>query len=497
MLFAVLALSTTLGTARAYEPIYVVFSYHHDPLGGSAQGAQNTYPNHRAALQWATALSLSTGLKISAASTGPYAEACVINNDEADFLSFMPGGHNALGTHLHAHRKLAGFVDYQWQDVGAGEKPPIITAEVLGDQIAYVNQIYTALGFSATDNAYFHGTHVTSPGIMDQFYSGGGIPPNAYPNVFSILGGSRGLYHPYRAGAETDEDLNGAYVKIPVTGGIAGRDELHGPEGMLYGTLPYQKKDFMLEYLEWRYAQSRGLLDRIWVYGWGSHPYQTTVGYLGTDGVPIRQTIEGIVAWLNSSFIEQPSAEGNVIARYATYAEVRDRFVQWEQQHPGEPSMDGDPATGPDHVLTATADRLAASYYEAEIAVGVSVEMHQFVDRDNGTAQYVAWTDSPPQTLDLSSEIAGRVAVIDHAGVVALADSGAIIVGQDPLVILAAAPGDLNLDGAVDTADVPAFVAAMLDPAADPLLAEIADVNVDGTTNAGDVQAFVELLVGP
>ncbi len=64
-----------------------------------------------------------------------------------------------------------------------------------------------------------------------------------------ILGATRGLYHPYRGDVLGNEDFAGPYVRIPISSGIAGQDALHGPEGMIYGTLPYLKKDFLLEYL--------------------------------------------------------------------------------------------------------------------------------------------------------------------------------------------------------------------------------------------------------
>ncbi len=86
------ALATVPAAAQAYEPIYVVFSYHLDPLGPNPQVSQNNYPSYREAVQWATALSQSTGVKLSAGSTGPYAEGCVINGHETDFVAFMPGG---------------------------------------------------------------------------------------------------------------------------------------------------------------------------------------------------------------------------------------------------------------------------------------------------------------------------------------------------------------------------------------------------------------------
>ena len=61
-------------------------------------------------------------------------------------------------------------------------------------------------------------------------------------------------------------------------------------------------------------------------------------------------------------------------------------------------------------------------------------------------------------------------------------------------------PGDMNLDGVVDTADVSAFVLALVDRQAyidaygvDPTIA--GDINADGVLDTGDVAPFVQLLV--
>ncbi|MEX0886547.1 MAG: hypothetical protein WD009_08925 [Phycisphaeraceae bacterium] len=69
-----------------------------------------------------------------------------------------------------------------------------------------------------------------------------------------------------------------------------------------------------------------------------------------------------------------------------------------------------------------------------------------------------------------------------------------LTVAPDPL-------GDMNLDGALDAADVAPFVLALTDPQAydaqhgiDPALA--GDINLDGLVDATDVAPFVQMLVG-
>lgn len=62
--------------------------------------------------------------------------------------------------------------------------------------------------------------------------------------------------------------------------------------------------------------------------------------------------------------------------------------------------------------------------------------------------------------------------------------------------------GDANCDGALDNADIDAFVLALLDPAAwrDTFACDFlcaGDVNEDGAVDAGDIDGFVRLLLGP
>jgi len=47
---------------------------------------------------------------------------------------------------------------------------------------------------------------------------------------------------------------------------------------MVYGTLPFARRDFILEYLEWTVHQRRGLEARPWVFGFGFHPYEIEAG---------------------------------------------------------------------------------------------------------------------------------------------------------------------------------------------------------------------------
>ena len=83
----------------------------------------------------------------------------------------------------------------------------------------------------------------------------------------------------------------------------------------------------------------------------------------------------------------------------------------------------------------------------------------------------------------------------------AIAADGKVLVSNSQTLTAYAAPvsGDLNCDGAVNAADIDAFLLAVANPA---LYARryprcdraLADVNGDGAVNAFDVAAFLKLV---
>ncbi|NLF29330.1 MAG: hypothetical protein GX591_00415 [Planctomycetes bacterium] len=104
---------------------------------------------------------------------------------------------------------------------------------------------------------------------------------------------------------------------------------------------------------------------------------------------------------------------------------------------------------------------------------------------DGQPAVYLRWTMG---TTDSSWQFCGWN--IDDIEVWGLVPSG-------PLFL----PGDLNCDGAIDTADIDPFVQALVDPAgyaaAYPACdAALADTNGDDQVDTADIDAFVALIVG-
>ncbi|MDQ7825345.1 MAG: hypothetical protein RDV48_21270 [Candidatus Eremiobacteraeota bacterium] len=432
--------TTPVQVSGLQPPIAVIMNLHMDPVGtmGATEARLKEYATHRQAFLWLKEQAGRQKFKISAECTGLYAEFAVKNGHEADFSEFMPGRYHILGTHTHSHYKGDADTgqDYHWtEDPGHSAA----TADkIFTDQIGMVNQIFTRQGFKETDNALFHGSQSHSADMASSM----GTPPNSnsYPNFFTTIEGQRRLYHPYRSGAETDviqgkEDLSQPFIAVPTSSALFGYNEVHGAEGMLQGTLPYVQRDFVLEFLEWRYYQNHGLPARPWVFGIDEHPYQIMSQCIGSDGKPVQETLPLFYEWLNTNFIGSAS-------QYATITDVSNAYKTWEQLHPGEllypPAGTGKIVA--DLKIIELYRRLFAGekscflvrHYDTD-----SVRVFEFAN-DQGARHAVYYTDDPARissTLDLSSSLSGAYHLISLSGSSGEASLSSLPVTQDPQLL--------------------------------------------------------------
>jgi hypothetical protein len=187
---------------------------------------------------------------------------------------------------------------------------------------------------------------------------------------------------------------------------------------------------------------------------------------------------------------------GNVYWRVLGAAPHRTFIVQWHNRpHTvGDSILDGDEATLQLQVFETPAADVVAQYlyqdvnfldgrydfgasatigYQADGYQGVQWSHNQAGAVSNGTV--LSLRIRPPRSLDADGD-----GVPDEC---------------------AYATGDLNCDGAVDTADIDAFVQAVVDPAGyaasyPDCHHDLADCNGDGAVDTGDIDAFVALVVG-
>jgi hypothetical protein len=418
------------------SPILVSAMLHIDPLpwfGGEAQMLE-AYPGHRQAIQWYLQLAAQTGLTISAQMTGLYAEACVGQGHEADFVDFMPGGPHHLGTHLHAH--VHGEQPYEWRELAEeARRDPQQVARVFADQIPWVNRVFEGAGATAADNWLFHGTHASYRGMAGPLLQQDGSLELPYDNVYRACGALRGITYLHRGTCYAKPEGEGAFVKIPEVGGIIGEDREHGPEGMVYGSLPYQRRDFLRVYLDWREGVRRGAPQGVRHFNWMIHPYQLIPRYRASDGRNPRETIVELVAWLAEHFVDHADDTGQIVARFASTAQMVETYLQWEQQQPEAAAAQ---SAGAEQrlvqYLPAIHQRLESTYHDRALDLDPSVVAHRFVDRDSNGAVFVLFARGAPVSLQLGGELPAAAQLLRGDGSRDNAE-GELVVGAEPLIV--------------------------------------------------------------
>ncbi len=435
--------------AQDVPPILVTGMVHLDPLPTDVADTAvilNAYAAHRAAFQWYVEYARQTGLKLSAQVTGVYAEACVRRNHTGDFASFMPGGTHHLGTHTHTTVKGAGA--YSWHLFPSRfNNDPDSVALMMRDNLPWINEIFRRNGFSTADNWFFHGSQGTFPG-MDTILFRYPVPnPFPYDNTYRMTGATRGAFYLYRGGFLTEPSAGGDtdYVKMPEVGGIIGFDQVHGPEGMVYGSVPYQKRDFLRVYVEWREAARRNDRSAVRYFSWMVHPYQLLPQTRGTDGRSPRTHIRELVEWLNANFIERRDESGLPVARYANAAELFAAYQHWSGAFPTAARALQDTIAAGSRLLYLPAiyARLEGAWYDDRVpAADSNLIIHRLVDRQSGRALLLVWSRSGRRPVEPA--LTGAFRILRGDGSVRIAPSSAISAEPEPVLLEQEEPAEVD-----------------------------------------------------
>ena len=267
------------------------------------------------------------------------------------------------------------------------------------------------------------------PDLMDEF-------------GFSIAAGNRlekgisyfghMIWNPWRAasldeiGYELAEDLNADYITYNHYaqiggGGLVGMPaESHGQDL----TVPQLKRRFLMLYAEWLARERTGAQDRVWNFGFVYHP---------NYGDRYNNETADFLDWLDEHFINQTSAYGNIIARYATIGEIAQEFYAWEALHPGTSSFNyvrGDPYPYTFEIIPTMLDGAA---YEEHLDLGQGVTGFSF--SKDGQQIFMLWSDLDEQVVDISSLLSGQVKVTDSNGEESVGDASAVQLSQEPLFV--------------------------------------------------------------
>jgi hypothetical protein len=337
---AMVVVSCSGGTENTTAPadsnrIMVGIHLHVDPVGTYVGPTRELriaeYDTHREAIAWLKQLCRDKGCKISAQMTGVYAEFVNKLSHFDDFADFMPGKTHHLGVHLHNQYKDSSgdTSDFTWSEATLGTSA--LATQVWNDEVPLVNHIFEHFGYSATDNNEWDAAQAMCEDMMVCL----GLQPGAgYANQFTIVGGSRDYYHPYRWDPDhlqmtTDTLQNGPTVAVSLgIEGVFGVNGEHGPDGWLNGTLEFAQRDYVMEYIEWLYSKTWDTTSRPWVFEASFHPYNILAGVTDPKGRLVRDTLVSLYDWLNSQFEDTLS--------YANRADVVATYESWQQANPNE-----------------------------------------------------------------------------------------------------------------------------------------------------------------
>jgi hypothetical protein len=188
--------------------------------------------------------------------------------------------------------------------------------------------------------------------------------------------------------------------------------------------VPQLQRRFLMLYAEWLARERTGAEDKVWVFGVCHHP---------NYGDRYNAEITEFLSWLDQHFVGQASPHGNVIAHYATIAEIGQEYAAWEAQHPGASSFHyvrGEPYP---YTYAMIPDKLEGATYEASLDLGPGVTAFRF--SKDGRPIYLFWSDQGERTVDLSGEVAGQVRVTDSRGAESLHDAASLPLTEEPLIV--------------------------------------------------------------
>lgn len=393
---SVKAVRSKTTAAVAEPPIYVTFNVHLDPVLDDAQKWRERKENLLWLKSFVDRYPDRYRPKLNPQLQGDQAEFYLDPNDpeaadgRAALAALYEDGHT-FGTHMH--NTLRGDAPHSWARV-LGAPTPAQSVESWQDHITWVERLYAELTgnddpeFLQQMNASAATILPPGPEARRQAFSGTYSDPSTgatVPHGFPIQTGGpnetfycffdHDVQNPWRPGSRgpLDEDLaHTAFIRIPQMPAL-GNVGFHGPIACYQdNSVPSRQRMFIQILLERLYHEYTGAEDKVWTFGWHEHLfdlYPTDPKSPGRHA--FRQAVEEMVDWLNDRFIGRITANGNLIARYATVTEVRDAFLAWEAEHPGISSFEFTQYTSDwnayPYQLKGLARELANAHYEAAL----------------------------------------------------------------------------------------------------------------------------------
>lgn len=437
---------TLLASSAAAQqpPIRVFFDTHVDPLPqGISLAEKQTIANLSVdAADWILDQLDPIGGKISFLSVGEFMEVVVGMGagSPGDVLLrriYASGGQ--IGSHSHSEVRLGA---YDWPQL-TGTTTYADAMQSWQDNVDWVDAgITMALGptlpepladINCVKGAHLPKTEGEFQTLMPVFgfeiRQGG--PEEDYVQWYDHY-----IFHPYRPATHNAmaENLAGSFVCTP-QGIMIGKAGVH--HGVYQDmTAPVAKRRFLQVFLNWRHADRLGLPEKVWCFGWGSHPLDYGAG------APERADLVDFLAWLDADWIGAAAATGSTIADWSTQRAIGEEYLAWEAAYPGASSFpeDADEVDWEEYPwLRAVAEELYDTQWVAELALGGGVVAHHLT---RGPVDVVVlWRDAGAATVDLSGLLNPVVRVIGaESGLLLGTDSASVAVGPEPVIVSEEAP---------------------------------------------------------
>ena len=389
------------------SPINIIFDVHIEPMG--------TGPNYfqrRTEVNWLRETAIKYGVKLSLQSNGEYMEYCIENNHQSDFLKYINAGFD-VGTHSHL---VSHINTHQWVSHYNDELTFELVDKIISDAEFFVDAVVgpeNNIGLCTQTNSQYLDEMMDKHDFM--FITGPGEE-----GYFSF---GHMVWNPFRPSTDEDypmkENLDTNFITIPHLPQI-GKPNSHNMNLLL----PQMKRRFIMIYLEWLNHERNNDDDKVWVWGWCTHPCQN---------LNHRQDIEEMLRWLNENFIGKKSADGNTIAAYSTASEIYQQYLDWENENPSVSMFSYIPGNPYPYTYEALPEILDEADYDSKINYGENLNIHKMIK--NNTPMYIIWTDSGEETIDFRDELFGKLKCTDGHGNVKYCLSKELTVSEEPLVV--------------------------------------------------------------
>jgi len=435
---ALLFLSAAPAAAQQ-PPIRLVFDTHCDPVANALPVAQKLaeYETRLDYLEWCLDEVEPYGVQISFLSTGWFMEQVAVEGPLARGAQLMRrvyGLGGQLASHSHFDYR-AGYLDWPSYDFGASFAE---SQQTWQDNIDHVNQAIVTIFAGAPPEPVSDINCVKGawlPSNEPDYHAMMGLfgmeirQPGPEEDYFEFY--NHHIWHPFRPSSTNDmgEDLSASFVSV-TQGSVVGRETVH--HGVLQDmSIGAMKRQFLQLYVNWRFRDRHGFPEKIWSWGWGSHPEDFVPG-----GVE-REALVEMVEWLDLHFASRVEPTGSAVMQWSTHRATAAAYFAWEAANPGTSSFSLDSLSVDWEEypwLRPVAEELRDFDWIEDLSLGGGVNAFR-LDKD-GDEAILLWRDSGVSAVDLTGELAGDARVVAlESGLHLGLNDGPVAVAAEPLLV--------------------------------------------------------------